>query len=119
MKNITPKPHNYSLDEIDLEVKVADGRTLPCTDGIEATVKLPFSEANVDTLLLVVPTTEYSKKVPIILCTNIINRLTPQVSENEEMSDAWQSAFSSLSNNHVGFVKLTTRLTLQPMKSEM
>ena len=27
--NIIPKPHIYSLYEVDLEVKVADGRTLP------------------------------------------------------------------------------------------
>ena len=27
--NIIPKPHIYSLDEVDSEVKVADGRTLP------------------------------------------------------------------------------------------
>ena len=56
--NIIPKPHIYSLDEVNLEVKVADGRTLPYTGCIEATVKLPFSEASVDALLLVVPTTE-------------------------------------------------------------
>ena len=62
LNNITPKPHIFSLDEFELEVKVADGRTLPYTGCIEATVKLPFSEASIDTLLLVVPTTEYSKK---------------------------------------------------------
>ena len=28
--------------------------------------------------------TEYSKKVPIIVGTNIINKLKPQMSENEE-----------------------------------
>ena len=90
---ITPKPHIFSLEIIELEVKVADGRTLPYTGCIEATVKLPFSEATVDTLLLVVPTTEYSKKVPIIIGTNIINRLKPQVSEGDEVPDEWQSAF--------------------------
>ena len=83
---------------------------------VEATVKLPFSEASVHALLLVVPTTEYSKKVLIIVGTNIINRLKPQISENEEVPVAWQSAFASLCNNQVGVVKLTTRLTLQPME---
>ena len=74
VNNITPKPHIYSLDETDVEVKVADGRTLPYTGCIDATVKLPFSEASVEVLLSVVPTTEYNKKEPIIVGTNIINR---------------------------------------------
>ena len=74
VNNITPKPHIYSLDETDLEVKVADGRTLPYTGCIDAAVKLPFSEASVEVLLSVVPTTENNKKEPIIVGTNIINR---------------------------------------------
>ena len=96
-------------------VKVADGRTLPYTDCIEATVKLPFSEATVDTLILVVPTTDYSKKVPII-GTNIINRLKPQVSEGDEVPDEWQSAFLSLCNNQLQVVKTTNKIILQPME---
>ena len=116
LNNITPKPHIFSLDEFELEVKVADGRTLPYTGCIEATVKLPFSEASIDTLLLVVPTTMYSKKVPLIVGTNIINRMKPQVSENEEVPQAWQSAFMSLNNKQIGVVKLTNKLTLQPME---
>ena len=42
--NIIPEPHIYSLDEVDLGVKVADGRTLPYTGCIEATVKFPFQK---------------------------------------------------------------------------
>ena len=95
LNKISPKPHTFSLEEFELEVKVADCRTLPYTGCIEATVKLPFSEANIDTLLLVVPTTEYSKKVPLIIGMNVINRLKPQVSENEEAPQAWQSAAHS------------------------
>ena len=51
------------------------------------TVKLPFSEASIDSLLFVVPTTKYSKKVPLIIDTNSINKLKPQ--ESEEVPDAW------------------------------
>ena len=79
-------------------------------------MKLPFSEATVDTLLLVVPITEYSKKESIIIGTYIINRLKPQVSEGNEVPDEWQSAFLSLCNNQLGVVKTTNKLTLQPME---
>ena len=38
------------------------------------------------------------------------------MSENEDVPGAWQSALASLCNIQVGVVKLTTRLTLQPME---
>ena len=116
VEHMFPKPIVHDLEEIDLQVKVADGRTLPYTGYIESIVKLPFSEAAVSTLLLVVPTTEYNKTVPIIVGTNIISRLKQAVSEDDSIPDAWELAFSSICNNQVGVARLTKKLTLQPME---
>ena len=64
------------------------------------TVKLPFSEASIDSLLFVVPTTELRKKVLLIIDTNIINMLKPQ--ESEELPDARHLEFMSIYNNWLG-----------------
>ena len=42
VEHIFPKPIVHDLEEIDLQVKVADGRTLPYTGYIESIIKLPF-----------------------------------------------------------------------------
>ena len=71
VKFMFPKPKVNDLEEIDLKMKVADGRTLPYTGCIESVVKLSFSEAVISTLLIVVPTSMYNKTVPIIVGISI------------------------------------------------
>ena len=110
-----PKQIIHDLEEIDLQFKVADGHILPYSGYIETIIKLPFSEAAVSTLLLVVPTTEYNRTVPITVGTNIISRLKQAVPEDDSIPYAWELAFSSICSNQVGVARLTKKLTLQPI----
>ncbi|MCG8034658.1 MAG: retropepsin-like domain-containing protein [Candidatus Thiodiazotropha taylori] len=116
LETLNPKPELHSLEEIDLEVKVADGRTLPYLGYVELNIKLPFSESRVDVPFLVVSTTDYNKRVPIIIGTNVLRQFKHSLSDDNDVPNAWQSAFSSVCNKQVGIVKLTSKLTLQPME---
>ena len=49
------------------------------TGYIESVVKLSFSEAVISTLLIVVPTSEYNKTVPIIVGISIIRCLKKSI----------------------------------------
>ena len=54
--------------------------------------------------------------MPIVAGTNIIRRLKSLTSDTTSVPDSWDLAFSSLTNNSVGVVKSTVKLTLQPME---
>ena len=116
---IIPTPTLHSLDEIDLDIKCADGSSLPYLGYIEVSVRLSDEgEGSLYVPLLVVPSTDYNKTVPIIVGTNIIRQLKESSTENNIISNEWQSAFRSLSQNQVGVVKTTTKLSLQPMETK-
>ena len=116
---IIPTPTLHSLDEIDLDIKCADGSSLPYLGYIEVSVRLSDEgEGSLCVPLLVVPSTDYNKTVPIIVGTNIIRQLKESSTENNIISNEWQSAFRSLSQNKVGVVKTTTKLSLQPMETK-
>ena len=66
--------------------------------------------------LLAVPATEYNRTVPIIAGTNIISRLKQRTSDATDIPSTWDLAFSALTNNHIGVVKSTVKVTLQPME---
>ena len=117
LDQITPKPQIHKLEEIDLDIKCADGLTLPYLGYIEVSVELPCTDQGpMFVPLLVVPTTEYNRTVPLIVGTNVIRQFKDYSSNSKEVPEAWQSAISSISNSQVGRVKSTTKLTLQPME---
>lgn len=112
---ITPKPQIHALEE--LNVKCADGRSLPYLGYVEVTVELPFLEGRaIHVPLLVVTMTDYNKLVPVIVGTNIIRRCKQLSNDAEQTPEAWQLAFQSISNSQVDIVKTTSKITLQPME---
>ena len=120
LKHLKPEPKIRDLDELDLEVKCADGRPLQYIGYVAVHVSSLFVEESQDEdhfyPLLVVPATEYNKSVPIIAGTNIIARLKQRTLGAVDVPDAWDLAFSLLTNNSVGVVKSTVKVTLQPME---
>ena len=73
INQMVPRPQVHSLDEIELQVKRAVGRTLPYLGYVELKVESSLSEMEpLIVPLLVVPVTEYIKTVPLIVGTNII-----------------------------------------------
>jgi len=118
-EHMDPKPKLLQMEEFNLEVSVANGETQPLLGYIEARVSVPsLSERYFDIPVLVVPTTEYNEKVPLIVGTNLI-RLCSEVTEHEDGSIplAWDIAFKGISANKAGTVKATQRYVLQPFET--
>ena len=66
----------------------------------------------VEILALVVPTTEYSVKVPIVVGTKVISRCQDQA-EDSGVPEEWKTAFLALQNGLVGYVKSTNDRTIE------
>ena len=111
--SLDPKPEIHVVEE--LEIKCADGSTLPYRGVVEITLGIPALKGDlVSALFLVVPMTDYNKTVPFIVGTNVIREYKKSDSVSDDVPEAWQIAFKSLSAQHVGFVKTTYKITLKP-----
>ena len=106
LENISPEPEIRDMDELELEVKCADGRPLLYKGYVTVNISRPFiAESQEEELpypLLVVPATEYNRTVPLIAGTNIISRLKQRTSDTRDVPSTWDLAFSALTNNHIG-----------------
>ena len=69
-KSLLPIPELRPLT--DLKVEVAGGYTLPYSGYIECAIGVPFLEKEIYIPALIVPTTDYSLKVPVVVGTNVI-----------------------------------------------
>ncbi|MEW8316224.1 MAG: reverse transcriptase domain-containing protein [Candidatus Thiodiazotropha endolucinida] len=76
-----------------------------------ATIKVAFCPEPITVLALVVPTTRYNSKVPVLIGTNVINRAREMCPADtaSEIPSQWQNAFCSLQNGFVGIVKSTNK----------
>ena len=77
LDQLQSKPNIFNLEDLNLDVKVAGGYSLPYKGLISVQTSFPFiKDKQIDTLMLVVPEqTEYNRTVPVIIGTNVINRL--------------------------------------------
>ena len=99
----------------ELEIKCADGSTLPYRGFIELTLGVPTLQADpVSALFLIVPMTDYNRKLRFIVGTNVIRGYKKSESVTDDVPESWQLAFKSLSAQHVGTVKTTNKIILQP-----
>ncbi len=95
----------HTLEEI-LEIECADGNFLPYTGYIEASVSIPSiaDEAEHTTILLVIPDTEYNRRVPVLLGTNVLRPLMdmcqqqngPRYLQTVARSTPWWLTFRSI-----------------------
>ena len=112
-KSLSPRPEIHVTEE--LEIKCADGGTLPYHGFVELTIGVPSLKGDqVSALFLVVPVTDYNKEVPFIVGTNVIREYNKLQSAEETIPEAWHVAFKSLAAQHVGFVKTTSKVCLKP-----
>ncbi|XP_061192183.1 uncharacterized protein LOC133200390 [Saccostrea echinata] len=90
------------LDDI-LKIRCADGGVMPYLGYVKVNIKTTDIDATTDheCLMLVVPTTEYSQKVPAIIGTNFIQSMMASVQEQRgnrflqqtRMTTPWYLAF--------------------------
>lgn len=122
-ENMPVKPEILSLDTLQLEIKAAGGTTLPYSGYIEAEINVPFLQ-NKPMLVpvLVVPDTQCSGQVPVIIGTNIIRTCKDMSGSglDRDVPQEWNIAFQSLQNNVVGVVRSTNKrtMTIKPMESK-
>ena len=114
--SLNPVPQLYTIEDLGLKVNVANGQTLENSGCVVVDVSVPCSgEARVLAPCLVVPMRVYNKEVPIIVGTNIINRVYQcTVEGTADIPTEWATAFQAIRNDQVGVVRTTTSVVLQP-----
>ena len=108
-----------SMDDFGLTLYGPDGREIPYLGYVWAEFSAPFmGSKTVEVPALVVPTTEYNLKVPGLIGTNVFNRCQDQA-ENNGVPEEWKTAFLSLQNGLVGYVKSTNEraIEVQPFQT--
>ena len=111
-RNLNPQPTLLSLDT--LTVETAGGYTLPYLGYIECTLHVPFlGQQDIEVPALVVPSTEYNLKVPVVVGTNAIKLCRDMCSSNSEIPKEWQNAFVSFQQSRVGIVKSTDKCNVE------
>ena len=118
--SMNPKPVLYSIKEMGLKVEGAGGHILSYMGTIACTLAVPFLQNQViETAALVLPTTEYSLKVPVIVGTNAINKCRERCEKSTgEIPTQWKNAFIALQLSHIGVVKSTNKTTIQVQPNE-
>ena len=119
---MNPKPDLHSVEEFGLRIQGAGGNTIPYSGCILCDIRAPFTGQDViETGALIVPTTEYSLEVPVIIGTNAIDAFQNHChqSDQKQIPDVWTKAFISLHRSHVGIVKSTnkTDISIPPMQT--
>ena len=95
---LNPAPVQVPLEDLQLKLEGPDGRKLPYIGCIVATIKVSFCPEPITVLALMVPTTRYNSKVPVLVGTNVINRTREMcpADTTSEIPAQWQNAFLSL-----------------------
>ena len=120
-KTLSPLPKLYP---VELKIQGAGGHAIPHFGCMECFIELPFLPGGeIFVAAVVVPTTEYGLKVPVILGTNAIEQCREKCSEQVEKGEIpneWSSAFLFLQQSRVGVVKSTnkTNIVIQPMETQ-
>ena len=106
---LCPVPEVLSLKTFLLSVSVASGEKLPYSGYVEVELKVPFEDGkSFPVPLLVVPTTEYHSKVPVVVGTNILNLFKHDMTGNtcSKIPKAWNVALSALTSDTKSLVHL-------------
>lgn len=119
--SLHPKPELFSITEFGLSVHSANGGELPYRGYIELDICVPCLHNGTHCIpALVVPQTNYSKSVPVIIGTNFI-RICRDVYDDSQfpeidVPDEWKLAFDSMCDETP--VKAANNHTLQIAPNE-
>ena len=119
-RSLSPTPTLISIENFNLKVEGAGGYTLPYLGYIECGLQIPFlGQQIIEVPALVVPTTDYSLNIPVVVGTNAIKICREKCTDTTDIPDEWQTAFLSLQQSRVGVVKSTntSNIQIQPMET--
>ncbi|CAG2235507.1 unnamed protein product [Mytilus edulis] len=113
LKLMKPVPEVKDLDDFELSVSVAGGSKLPYIGYVEVEVQIPFLPGESFYVpMLVVPRSDYTNKVPVIVGTNILRlgmELVHCLDDDISIPKQWDVAFSSIQDNSSGVVRSSNR----------
>ena len=119
-RSLSPTPTLISIENCNLKVEGAGGYTLPYLGYIECGLQIPFlGQQIIEVPALVVPTTDYSLNIPVVVGTNVIKICREKCTDTTDIPEEWQTAFLSLQQSRVGVVKSTntSNIQIQPMEA--
>ena len=73
--NMDHKPELNSMDDFQIDLKGANGMTVPYTGYIEASIETQLTSTPILTVLLVIPVSQYHGVAPVLLGTNLIRNI--------------------------------------------
>ena len=111
---MNPRPILYTIEDLNLDLYAAGGNKIPLLGAIEATLEVPFlPNHEIQVPVVVVPTTEYGRQLPVIVGTNAINKCRERCESNTTVPGVWQNAFVSTQQGRIGIVKSTNNFTIK------
>ena len=97
-----------------MDLYAAGGNKIPVLGAIEATLEVPFLPNDaIQVPVVVVPTTEYGRQVPVIVGTNAINKCRERCETETTVPGVWQNAFVSSQKGRIGIVKSTNNFPIK------
>ena len=119
-QSLKEKPELKTLNDFNLDLKAANGSSIPYLGYVECDINTDFIKGNGLTIpMLVVPSTGFNEQVPVLIGTNLIRECAYQCpnSDEDEMSIGWKTAIEMIKSNSFGVVKTTKTVILQPMET--
>jgi len=118
---LLPHFHIHLFKNFKLDVTGAGDQTLPYMGYIEVDVSVPeIGLESVTCILLVVPDTQYTETVPVILGTNVLDRLRHQLESTHGVQfqqkilipDAWNLTFRCMKLHSRAVTRVSGRLAI-------
>lgn len=118
LNHLCIRPLSDIFGSEEFTMKSAGGHSLPYLGYVEARIAIPGVQGVLEILLLVVPDTDYSRRVPVLIGTNVmryLDRATILEAAENEIVRPWQMALRRLiPENDTGWrVKCTKQITLE------
>ena len=111
---MNPKPKLGSIDDFQLTIEGAGGYQVPYAGYIWCTIEVPFLPSQkLEVPVLIVPSSEYSLEVPVIIGTNVIDIYNDISHGAKDIPREWQNAFISSQQSKVGTVKSTNKAEIR------
>ncbi|XP_046557792.1 uncharacterized protein LOC124266991 [Haliotis rubra] len=110
-----------ALTDFEVEVMAAGDNILPYTGYIEANIYIPFINKNFTLPLLVTGDTEYNRRVPLVIGTNLIDQVEAYLEPvNSSIPPSWVTAVrSQASNGIIGQVRSTNKSPINVQPNQM
>ena len=110
--SMNPKPKLGSIDDFQLTIEGAGGNKVPYAGYIWCTIEVQFLPSQkLEVPVLIVPSSEYSLEVPVIIGTNVIDSYN-DISHGDIPSE-WRNTFISSQQSKVGTVKSTNKAEIR------